>query len=145
MANTTHMLNYLAPVSLCYNYSFLYDLLFIHPEASIGIVKERFLEYLEYLSISISKKQLKLKFWETSQKDNHGVLHSSTFADLLGELKTTLLERFMLNLDVPRKACRRNFNPVQNYAHAITCFIWRSLNKLCSTFRSMLYLLLNEK
>ena len=40
MTNTTYVLIYLAPLSLFYNYSFLYDLLFIHPEASIGVAEK---------------------------------------------------------------------------------------------------------
>ena len=46
---------YLVPVSLCYNYSFLYDLLFIHSLASTGFPETRLFEVLEHPFISISK------------------------------------------------------------------------------------------
>lgn len=39
--NVTFVLIYLVPVSITYNYSYLYDLLFIRPEASIGVVEQR--------------------------------------------------------------------------------------------------------
>ena len=57
MGNTTLVLIYLAPVSFYYNYSFFHDLLFMYPEAYIGVVKEKF-EFLESSSISTSKKLL---------------------------------------------------------------------------------------
>ena len=44
--DTAFVLNYLAIVSVCYNYSFLYDLFFIHPEASIGVLEKRLFELL---------------------------------------------------------------------------------------------------
>ena len=44
ITNRTLVLNYLA---LCYNYSFLYGLFFIHPDASIGVIEKRLFEYLE--------------------------------------------------------------------------------------------------
>ena len=56
MTNTTLVLNYLAPVSLCHNYSFLCYLFFTHPEASIGVLEKRLFEFLEHPPISISKK-----------------------------------------------------------------------------------------
>ena len=52
----TQLLSSFAPVSLCYNYSFLYDLLFIHPNASISFVENRLFECLVYPSINVSKK-----------------------------------------------------------------------------------------
>ena len=41
LTNTILVLIYLTPVSLFYNYSFLYDLFFIHPEASIGVLEKK--------------------------------------------------------------------------------------------------------
>ena len=61
MINTTLVLNYLVPVSLCYNYSFFYDLFFIHPEASVGVLEKRLFEFLEHASISITKKKVLMK------------------------------------------------------------------------------------
>ena len=51
---TTPVLIFLAPISLCCNYSFLYDLLLIHPVAFIGVVVKISFEFLEYSSISFS-------------------------------------------------------------------------------------------
>ena len=96
MTNTTLVLIYLAPVSLCYNYSFLYDFLFIHPNASISFVENRLFEFLVYPSINVSKKYLRWKLLEISQKNIYfGLLHSSTFASLLDVRKSTRLERSM--------------------------------------------------
>ena len=53
---TTPVLIFLAPISFCYNYSFLYDLLFTHPVAITGVVVKILFEFLEYSSVSISKK-----------------------------------------------------------------------------------------
>ena len=65
MTNATLVLIYLAPVSLCNNYSFIYDLLFIYPEATTSLVEKRLLEFLVYSSISIMKKLLQWKLCET--------------------------------------------------------------------------------
>ena len=56
MTNTTPVLIYLTPVSLCPIYSFLYDLLLNHPQAFIGFVEKRLFEILELSSLSILKK-----------------------------------------------------------------------------------------
>ena len=134
MTNATLALIYLAPVSLCNNYSFIYDLLFIHPEATTSLVEKRLLEFLVYSSISIMKKLLQWKLCETPPKNIYsGVLDSSTSADLLGMPKTYLLDRFMFVLYVQKKACLKNYSHVQRCAHPITCFICRSLNYLYST------------
>ena len=55
MTITTLVVIYLAPMSLCYNNSFIYDLLFIHPEANMAVVEKRLFEFLKHSSISISK------------------------------------------------------------------------------------------
>ena len=142
---------YLAPVSLCYKFSFIYDLLFIHPEATIGALEKVLFEFLEYSSISITKKYLKLKFCETSQKNIYfGVPYWRKFAYVLGVQKTTRLKRFISVLGVRKKACLRNVRRGQRCAHVITCFMWQSLNYLYSpiivyTFESEIYGLLNEK
>ena len=69
MTNTTLVLNYLGPVSLCYNYSFLCDILFIHPDASIGALEKSLFELGDFPE--------KHPFWSPLQ-------YSSTFAGLLG-------------------------------------------------------------
>ena len=56
MTNKTLVLIYLAAVSLCYSYSFIYYLLSIHPEATVGVLEKILLEFLECSSISIYKK-----------------------------------------------------------------------------------------
>ena len=53
MTNTALVLIYLAPVSLCYNHLFLYDLFFFHPQRSMGVLEKSFFEFLEHPSISI--------------------------------------------------------------------------------------------
>ena len=58
LSNATLVLIYLAPISLCCNYSFFYNLFFIHPRAFIGVLEKMVLEFLEHTSISISKQQL---------------------------------------------------------------------------------------
>ena len=122
LTNITLVLNYLTSVSLWYDYSFLYDLFFIHPEASIGILEESLFEFSEHPSISIPI------FGRLPSKTSILESYSSTFAGLLGVWKTTHLERFMSILDVKKKACLRNFRQVQRCAHAIICLIWRSVN-----------------
>ena len=44
MTNTTLALIYLEQVSLCYNYSFIYDFLIIHPETSTGVSEKGLFE-----------------------------------------------------------------------------------------------------
>ena len=65
MTSATLVLNYLAPVSPCCNYPFLYDLFFIHPEASIGALGKRLFDFLEHPFITISKKVVLMKILET--------------------------------------------------------------------------------
>ena len=68
MSNTTLVLIYLAPVSLFYNDTFIYDLLFIHPEATTGFVEKTFFEFLKYSSISISKNSGNENFAKLPEK-----------------------------------------------------------------------------
>ena len=139
MTNTTLVLICLAPVSLWYSYLFLYDffMIFFHElEAAIGVVEKRFFGFLEYSSISISKKELQWKV---------GVLNPNTFAGLLGLWKTTRLKGFISVLYMQKKAFQRNFRRVRRYARAIACFTWQSLNKSYCLFGPGIYVFLNEK
>ena len=52
-------------VPLCYKHLFLYDFLFIHWKASIGILEKGFLNIRRYPSIGLLKKQLLQKFLHT--------------------------------------------------------------------------------
>ena len=56
LSNTALVLIYLAPISLCCNYSFFYNLFFIHPRVFIGVLEKRLIEFLEHTSISTSKQ-----------------------------------------------------------------------------------------
>ena len=49
-------------VPLCYKYLFLYDFLFIHSKASIGVLEKDYLNIRKYSSIGALKKQLLRKF-----------------------------------------------------------------------------------
>ena len=128
------MLIYLTPISICYKHSFIYDLLFVHPEGTIDDVEK------STHPLTFRKNRCNENFAKIPKKIIlFGVLNSSTFAGLLGMRKTIRIERFMSVLDVKRKACLRNFRHVQRCAHAIACFIWRSLNYLYSLFESEIF------
>ena len=70
MTNATLVLNYLAPVSLCYNFSFLYYILFIHPGASIGVLEKDCLNFRITHPLAFQKKK--------SFGENFGKLSSKT-------------------------------------------------------------------
>ena len=53
-------------VSLCYKYLFLYDFLFIHSKASIGVLEKGYLNIRKHPSIDVLKKQLLRKFLHNS-------------------------------------------------------------------------------
>ena len=145
MTNTTLEFIYLALVSLCYNYSFIYDLLFIHSEAIITVIEKCSLKFWSTQPLAFQKRNCYENSAKLPKNIRFGVLKSSTFSGLLGVRKTTRLERFMFVLNVQKKACRRNFSHLQRCALAIACFVWRSLNYLYSLFGSEIYVLLNEK
>ena len=52
-------------VPLCYKYLFLYDFLFIHSIASIGVLENCYLNIWRHPSIGVLKKQLLRKFLPT--------------------------------------------------------------------------------
>ena len=52
-------------VSLCYKYLFLYDLLFMHSKASIGVLEKGYLNIGKHPSIGVLKNQLLRKFLHT--------------------------------------------------------------------------------
>ena len=52
-------------VPLCYKYLFLYDLLFIHSNVSIGILEKGYLNIRKHPSIGVLKKNLLRKFLHT--------------------------------------------------------------------------------
>ena len=145
MTNKTIAYIYLEPTSLCHNYSFLSGLLFIHPEAFIGIVEKKLLNFWSTYLL-VFQKIVAMKISGNFPKNIHlGVHKSSTFASLLGLHKTTCLSRFMSVLDLQKKACLRKFRRVQWCACGITGCIWQSLKNLQSLFGSEIYVLLNEK
>ena len=41
------VLSYLATVSFCYNYPFLYDFLFIHSEVSVSVLEKSMFKFSE--------------------------------------------------------------------------------------------------
>ena len=128
--------------SLCYDYSFVYNLLFIYPEATIGVFGVTIHKYFEKIVAMKTLQNFSPK--KTSILESLIQTHLQAFKRP-GVQKTTRLERFMSVLDVQKKACLRSFRHVQRCAHEITCFIWQSLNYLCSLFGSDIYVLLNEK
>ena len=112
----------MAPISLYYKPSFIYDLLSIHPEATISVV-EKITDPLGFRKNSCNEHLGKIP-----KKPTHfGVLNSSTFAGLLGVRKTSRLERFMYVLDVKRKACLRNFRHVQRCAYPEYALFWSDI------------------
>ena len=101
-----------------------FHFLFIHSEASIGVLVKRLFEFLDQPSISISKNSFSENFGKLSSENIHfGVLYSSTFTGLLGVGKTTYLERFISILEVQKKVCLRNFRQVLRCAHAFRWLI----------------------
>ena len=52
-------------VPLCYKYLFLYDFLFIHLKASIGVLEKGYLNIRKHPSIGVLKNQLLRKFLHT--------------------------------------------------------------------------------
>ena len=124
------MLIYLAPISLYYKQSFIYDLLFIHPEATISVV-EKITDPLGFRKNSCNEHLGKIP-----KKPTHfGVLNSSTFAGLLGVRKTSRLERFMYVLDVKRKACLGNFRHVQRCAYPELLIRSFLIRHMCSSLK----------
>ena len=65
----------MVPVPLCYKYLFVYDFLFIHSKASIGVLEKGYLNIRKHPSIGVLKKQLLRKFLvtlHTFQRNIHG-------------------------------------------------------------------------
>ena len=52
-------------VPICYKYLFLYDFLFIHSKASIGVLEKDYLNTRRHPSIGVLKKQLLRKYLHT--------------------------------------------------------------------------------
>ena len=94
---------------------------FIRPEAFISFAEKKLFEFPENSSISIF-------FFLNGFNENFGVPYSSTFAGLLGKLKTTRLERLTFILDVQKEVCLRNITCLQRRVHVITYLIWWSRN-----------------
>ena len=122
MTNITLALIYLEQVSLCYNYSFIYDFLIIHPETSTGVSEKCLFELFWVPSISIPNS-CNENFTKLPQ--NHSFwCHWFKYIGRHSRYgKTFALERFMFVLEVQMKVCLRNFKHVQRCAHTIACFM----------------------
>ena len=68
MINTTFVLIYLAPVSLLYNYSFLYDLLFNHPETNIGVAEKVYSNFWSPHTLAFRKNSCNENFAKLPKK-----------------------------------------------------------------------------
>ena len=101
-------------VPLCYKYLFLYNFLFIHSKAFIGVLEKDYLNIWKHAPISVLKKQLLQKLLHTlhtfQQNIQGGVLFKynrmSTWDCSKKLLRAAVLQTgiYPSNLDVPYSA-----------------------------------------
>ena len=106
-------------ITLLYNYSFLSNFSSVQRH-SLVLPKKNCLNFRRTHPLAF--------FFKNGFNKNFGVPYSSTFAGLLGKLKTTRLERLTFILDVRKEVCLRNITCLQRRVHVITYLIWWSRN-----------------